>query len=47
MDNLLPSVTAAGQNAKEGNRRKSYSDAMTEGVRRRARVFVVDLIEDW
>ena len=40
MDNLLPSDTTAGQNMMEGNRRKSYSDVVIEGVRRKTRVFV-------
>ena len=42
MDNTLPGDTTAGQNAAEGIRRKSYSEVVIEGVRRRARVFVGD-----
>ena len=34
----------AGQNVMEGIHRKSYSEAMIEGVRKRARVFVGDSI---
>ena len=44
MDNKLPGDTAAGQNATEGIRRKSYFEVVIEGVRRRVRVFVGDLI---
>ena len=40
MDNMVPGDTTAGQNATEGIRRKSYSEVMTEWVRRRAKVFV-------
>ena len=39
-DNRLPSDKAAGQNVIEGIHRKSYSEAVIEGVRKRARVFV-------
>ena len=39
MDNMAGDTTA-GHNATEGIRRMSYSEVMTEGVRRRARVFV-------
>ena len=35
---------AAGQNVMEGIHRKNYSEAVIEGVRKRARVFVVDSI---
>ena len=39
-DNSLPlSDKAAGQNVMEGIHRKSYSEAMIERVRKRARVF--------
>ena len=41
---VLPGDTTAGQNATEGIRRKSYSELVIEGVRRRARVFVGDSI---
>ena len=41
MDNMLPGDTTVGQNATEGIRRKSYSEAVIEGVRR-ARAFVWD-----
>ena len=44
-DNSLPqSDNAAGQNVTEGIHRKSYSVAVREGVRKRARVFVEDSI---
>ena len=43
IDNSLPpSDKAAGQNVMEGIHRKSYSEAVIEGVRKRARVFVGD-----
>ena len=42
MDSMLPGDTTAGQNATEGIRRKSYSEIVIEGVRRRARVFAED-----
>ena len=37
-DNRLPSDKAAGQNVMEGIQRNSYSEAVIEGVRKRARV---------
>ena len=44
-DNSLPPTDkAAGQTVKEGIHRKSYSEAVIEGVRKRARVFVGDSI---
>ena len=43
-DNSLPSDKAAGQNVMEGIHRKSYSEAVIEGVRKRVRVFVGDSI---
>ena len=43
-DNMLPSDTTAGQNMTEANRRKSYTDVVTEGVRRTSLVFVGDSI---
>ena len=43
-NNLPPSDKAAGQNVREGIHRKSYSEAVIEGVRKRARVFVGDSI---
>ena len=44
-DNSLPPIDkAAGQNVMEGIHRKSYSEAVIEGVRKRARVFVGDSI---
>ena len=43
-DNSLPSDKAAGQNVMEGIHRKSYSEAVIEGARKRARVFVGDSI---
>ncbi|KAI0216293.1 hypothetical protein LSAT2_031675 [Lamellibrachia satsuma] len=44
-DNILPpSDKATTQNVTEGIHRKSYSEAMIEGVRKRARVFVGDSI---
>ena len=43
-DNSLPGDKAAGQNVMEGIQWKSYSEAVTEGVRNRARVFVGDSI---
>ena len=46
MDNTLPGDMTAGQNSTEGIRRKSYSEVVIEGVRRRARVFMGDLITE-
>ena len=43
-NSLPPSDKAAGQNVMEGIHRKSYSEAVIEGVRKRARVFVRDSI---
>ena len=43
-NSLPPSDKAAGQNAMEGIHRKSYSEAVIEVVRKRARVFVGDSI---
>ena len=43
-DSLPPSDKAAGQNVMEVIHRKSYSEAVIEGVRKRARVFVGDSI---
>ena len=43
-NNLPPSDKTAGQNVMEGIYRKSYSEAVIEGVRKRARVFVEDSI---
>ena len=43
-NSLSPSDKAAGQNVMEGIHRKSYSKAVIEGVRKRARVFVGDSI---
>ena len=44
-DNSLPqSDKATGQNVMEGIHRKIYSEAVIEGVRKRARVFVGDSI---
>ena len=43
-NSLPPSGKAAGQTVLEGINRKSYSEAVTEGVRKRARVFVGDSI---
>ena len=44
-NSLPPSDKAAGQNVMEGiHHRKSYSEAVIEGVRKRARVFVGDSI---
>ena len=39
-NSLPPSDKAAGLNVMEGIHQKSYSKAVTEGVRKRARVFV-------
>ena len=39
-NSLPPSDKTAGQNVMEGIHRKSYSEAVIEGVRKRARVFV-------
>ena len=36
MDNMPPGDTAAGLHATEGNRRKSYSEVVIDGMRRRA-----------
>ena len=44
IDNSLPGDKAAGQNVTEGIKRKSYTEVVIEGVRRRARVFVGDSI---
>ena len=41
-ENSLPGGKAAGQNVMEGFQRKSYSEAVTEGMKKRARVFVGD-----
>ena len=43
-DNSLPSDKDAGQNVMEGIHRKSYSDAVIEGVWKKARVIVGDSI---
>ena len=43
-NNSLPSDKATGQNVMEGIHQKSYSEAVIEGVRKRARVFVRDSI---
>ena len=43
-DNSLPYDKAAGQNVMEGIQRKSYSEAVMERVRKRARVIVGDSI---
>ena len=43
-DSLSPSDKTAGQNVMEGIHRNSYSEAVIEGVRKRARVFVGDSI---
>ena len=43
-NSLPPSDKAAGQNVMEGIHRKSYSEAVIEGVRKRAMVFVGDSI---
>ena len=43
-NSLPPSDKAAGQNVMEGIHQKSYSEAVIEGVRMRARVFVGDSI---
>ena len=40
IDNRVPDDTTAGQNVTEGIQRKSYSNAVMEGVKRRARVFM-------
>ena len=44
-NSLSPSDKAAGQNVMEGIHRKSYSEAVIEGVRKIARVFVGDSID--
>ena len=44
MDNMVPSDTTVGQDMTEGNRRKSYSEVVIEGMKRKARVFVGDSI---
>ena len=43
-NSLPPSDKSAGQNVMEGIHRKSYCEAVIEGVRKRARVFVGDSI---
>ena len=40
MDKRLPGDTTSVQNGTEGIHRKSYSEVVIEGVRRRVRVFV-------
>ena len=42
--NCLPSDKTAGQNVMEGIHQKSYCEAVIEGVRKRAKVFVGDSI---
>ena len=42
INDMVPGDTTAGQNATGGNRRKSYSEVVTEGVKRIARAFVGD-----
>ena len=44
IDNSLPGDKDAGQNVTEGIQRKSYCEVVTEGLRRRARVFAGDSI---
>ena len=44
MDNMLPGDPTAGQIAREGIRRKSYSEVVIQGVMRRVRVCVGDSI---
>ena len=44
IDNSLPGDKTAGQNVTVGIQRKSYSEVVIEGVRKRARVFVGDSI---
>ena len=39
-NSLQPSDKAAGQNVMEKIHRKSYSEAVIEGVRKKARMFV-------
>ena len=43
-NSLPPSDKAAGQNVMEKIHRKSYSEAVIEGVRKKARMFVGDTI---
>ena len=43
-NSLPPSDKTAGQNMMEGIHRKSYSEVVVEGMRKRARVFVGDSI---
>ena len=43
-NSLLPGDKAAWQNVTEGIQRKSYSEVVIEGVRKRVQVFVKDLI---
>ena len=43
-DNSLPDEKAAGQNVMEGIEKKRYSEAVIEGVWKRAGVFVGDSI---
>ena len=43
-NSMSPSDKTAGQNVMEGIHRKSYSEAVIKGVRKRARVFVGDSI---
>ena len=44
VDNMLPNDATAIQNMTEEDRRKSYSEVVEEGVRRKARVFVGESI---
>ena len=44
IENSLPGDKAAGQNVTEGIQQKNYSEAVVEEVRKRARLFMGDLI---
>ena len=44
IDNSLPCDKVAGQKVMEGIQQKSYTEAVIEGVRKRARMFVGDSI---
>ena len=44
-NSLPPSDKTAGQNVMEGIHRNSYSEAVIESVRKRARIFVGDSID--
>ena len=44
IDNSMPGEKVAGQKLTEGNQRKSYSELVIEGMRKRGMVYVWDSI---